>query len=326
MPGEPLLTGGIHSGCRWNRARPSLPHALDWLWDRVYTLQEPTSATQPAGSYLPKASLEFGSLERFFEVSFWVSLVLRPAVIQGVPGTSSVPHDLRQSRVQLPLANEQVVGPIPPWVTQDPEGVWTDDAELWETCMLITLIGCLWMVIWRRMSLRSARRRHASRQPDPPTGGGAPDSGAPSPPSEPQQSEPGGPAPPVRQHGQPQGDSQQQQTRQPSETEQPEEAAQGQGAGTAVPELEAVAGCSEPGQRKQLEEQTRIPALGRQGNLGDVHPASQKLRSCSWSESKSMASSFSNSDSCSCLCAGLNCRPDSYQSNGLQNMQEVAAL
>ena len=207
--------------------------------------------------------------------------------------------------------------------------MWTDDAELWETCMLITLIGCLWMVIWRRMSLRSARRRHASRQPDPPMGGGAPDSGgAPSTPSGPQQSEAGGQAPTARQHGQPQGESEQQETRQAGESEQPEEAAQGQGAGTAVSELEAVAGSSEPvGQCKQLEERTRGPcALGRQGNLGGAHPASQELRSCSWSEIKSMTSSFSDSDSCSRLCAGLNCRPYSYQSNGLQNMQEVAVL
>ena len=76
-PSGPLLDRRqVHFGCRWDRARPSLPQALDWLWDRVYTLQEPTSATRPAGSYLPKASLDFGSLERFFEISFWVSSLL----------------------------------------------------------------------------------------------------------------------------------------------------------------------------------------------------------------------------------------------------------
>ena len=96
--GSPSDRRQVHFGCRWDRARPSLPQALDWLWDRVYTLQEPTSATRPAGSYLPKASLDFGSLERFFEISFWVSSLLRSAVIQGVPCMKSVPHDLRQPR------------------------------------------------------------------------------------------------------------------------------------------------------------------------------------------------------------------------------------
>ena len=54
-------------------------------------------------------------------------------------------------------------------VMQDPEGMWPEDAEFWETCLLVGLFGCLWLVIWRRMSLRSARRR-AAAAPGPPPG------------------------------------------------------------------------------------------------------------------------------------------------------------
>ena len=50
---------------------------------------------------------------------------------------------------------------------QDPEGVWVTDSDLWETGLLVALLGCLWLVVWRRMSIRSAQRTQLGSGPPP---------------------------------------------------------------------------------------------------------------------------------------------------------------
>lgn len=41
------------------------------------------------------------------------------------------------------------------------------DSDLWETGVVIALLGCLWLVVWRRMSIRSAQRRQFRHSPPP---------------------------------------------------------------------------------------------------------------------------------------------------------------
>ena len=53
---------------------------------------------------------------------------------------------------------------------QDPEGMWVTDSDFWETCLLVGLLGCLWLIIWRRMSIRSSQRRQRRGRPPPGNG------------------------------------------------------------------------------------------------------------------------------------------------------------
>ena len=49
--------------------------------------------------------------------------------------------------------------------------MWVKDSDLWETCLLVALLGCLWLIVWRRMSIRSSQRRQRRDQPPPGNGG-----------------------------------------------------------------------------------------------------------------------------------------------------------
>ena len=49
--------------------------------------------------------------------------------------------------------------------------MWIKNADLWETSLLVALLSILWLVIWRRMGLRSARRRRLRRDRPPPENG-----------------------------------------------------------------------------------------------------------------------------------------------------------
>lgn len=50
--------------------------------------------------------------------------------------------------------------------------MWVTDSDLWETCLLVALLGCLWLVVWRRMSIRTSQRRQR-RDRSPPGSGSA---------------------------------------------------------------------------------------------------------------------------------------------------------
>ena len=79
---------------------------------------------------------------------------------------------LRVSFAALQSRHWNFIKGLNSWFLQDPEGVWVTDADLWETCLLVALLGCLWLIVWRKMRIRSSRRRHG-RRGNPPPGPGA---------------------------------------------------------------------------------------------------------------------------------------------------------
>lgn len=50
--------------CSWDGVKPFLPASLDWLWDSMFKLHQPSRVMRPAGSYLPKPSLSIGGIDR----------------------------------------------------------------------------------------------------------------------------------------------------------------------------------------------------------------------------------------------------------------------
>ncbi len=140
----------------WDRARPYLPARLDWLWARVYAIPDPGATLQAvtqgelAGAR-DNIGLGLGLLERLLDTG------LLGARGGGGGGGAS----------ERALGGERGAG-APPGERPAGGRPWLGNTG--ESLLLLALCASLWLVLWRRRSLRAAqpaglRGLHAERPP-----------------------------------------------------------------------------------------------------------------------------------------------------------------
>jgi len=141
----------------WDRARPYLPARLDWLWARVYAIPDPGATLQAvtqgelAGAR-DNIGLGLGLLERLLDTGL--------VGARGGGGSGG-------GAGERALGGERGAGGPP---GERPAGgrAWLGNTG--ESLLLLALCAGLWLVLWRRRSLRAAqpaglRGLHAERPP-----------------------------------------------------------------------------------------------------------------------------------------------------------------